>query len=369
MRYGITDEKRPKMINTQISENTAMTRSILEHPQNYAYQRFSVAPMLDWTDRHYRYFARILSKEALLYTEMVTTGAILFGNNTERFLGFNAQEHPVALQLGGGNPDELAKSTAIATEYGFDEINLNVGCPSDRVQNNMIGACLMAHPQLVADCVQAMQASTDKPVTVKCRIGIDEQDPYQVLPEFIETVAKTGCRSFTIHARKAWLKGLSPKENREIPPLDYDLVYQMKQRYPELNIVINGGITQLEAMHQHLTQVDGVMVGREAYQNPYILAQVDQQLFGRDTPMISRHEAVRLMLPYIEQQVSAGCYLNHISRHMLGIFQGCAGGRKFRRYLSENAHKPGSGPEVLEQALAVVSEQAIIEAQAELASS
>lgn len=332
----------------------------MSKPLSY-HRRFSVAPMLDWTDRHYRYFARLLSQETLLYTEMVTTGAILFGKNRDRFLAYNEQEHPIALQLGGGNPEELAKCAAIATEYGYDEINLNVGCPSDRVQNNMIGACLMAHGDLVAECIAAMQASTDKVVTVKCRIGIDDQEPETILPEFINTIAATGCNSFTIHARKAWLQGLSPKENREVPPLDYDLVYRIKQQHPELEIAINGGIKTFDEIEQHLQYVDGVMVGREAYQNPYLLAEIDQKLFNSERPVISRHNAVEAMLPYIEQQLSQGCYLGQITRHMLGIFQGCPGGRKFRRHISENAHKSGAGLEVVQQALALVSEQAILD--------
>lgn len=326
------------------------------------HRRFSVAPMMDWTDRHYRYFARLLSKEALLYTEMVTTGAILFGKDPDRFLAYNKEEHPIALQLGGSNPEDLAKCSVKATEFGYDEINLNVGCPSDRVQNNMIGACLMGHADLVADCVSAMQAATEVEVTVKCRIGIDEQNPEETLPQFIETVAAAGCKSFTLHARKAWLEGLSPKQNREVPPLDYDLVYRMKQAYPELEIAINGGITTFDQMATHLEHVDGVMVGREAYQNPYLLAEVDQKIFGLDTPIISRHEALAKMLPYIEQQRSEGTYLGHITRHLLGIFQGCPGGRKFRRHISENAYKDSAGPEVLEQAMALVSEQAILDA-------
>lgn len=334
-----------------------------EKTPNYPNRRFSVAPMMDWTDRHYRYFARLMSKEALLYTEMVTTGAILYGKDRDRFLAYNDSENPLALQLGGSNPEHLAECSRLATEYGYDEINLNVGCPSDRVQNNMIGACLMAHKELVADCIEAMQGVTDKPVTVKCRIGIDNQEPAELLPDFLETIMARGCKSFTIHARKAWLEGLSPKENREIPPLDYNLVYQMKEQYPELEVVINGGIKSFSEMQEHLQYVDGVMIGREAYQNPYLLAEVDQRLFNSDRDIISRHDAVSMMLPYIESQLQNGCYLGHISRHMLGIFQGCAGGRKFRRYISENAYKAGAGPEVIEQALALVSEQAILDQQ------
>ncbi|WP_028305167.1 tRNA dihydrouridine(20/20a) synthase DusA [Oceanospirillum maris] len=343
-------------------QNPQKNRSNPETTRPAVDRRFSVAPMMEWTTPAFRYFARLLSKEALLYTEMVTTGAILFGKDPDRFLAYNDEEHPLALQLGGSDPEQLAKCSGIATDFGYDEINLNVGCPSDRVQNNLMGACLMAHKELVAECVSAMQAATAVEVTVKCRIGIDDQNPEETLPAFIETVAAAGCKSFTLHARKAWLKGLSPKENREVPPLDYDLVYRIKQAYPELEIVINGGISTFDQMNAHLEHVDGVMIGREAYQNPYLLAEVDQKIFGKSSPIISRHEALRQMLPYIEQELSKGCYLGHITRHLLGIFQACPGGRKFRRHISENAYKNGAGAEVLEQAMALVSEQAILEA-------
>ncbi|WP_267896990.1 MULTISPECIES: tRNA dihydrouridine(20/20a) synthase DusA [Corallincola] len=316
-------------------------------------RKFSVAPMLDWTDRHCRHFMRLISNNTLLYTEMVTTGAILHGRGD--FLAFNESEHPIALQLGGSDPEALAKCAKLAAERGYDEVNLNVGCPSDRVQNGRFGACLMAEPALVAQCVEQMRAASDLPITVKTRIGIDEQDSYEFLTQLIDTVKSAGCDSFTIHARKAWLQGLSPKENREIPPLDYPRVYQLKRDYPELEIVINGGIKTLDECQQHLQHVDGVMVGREAYQNPYMMAEVDRLLFGDSAPARTRREVVEAMYPYIQAHLDGGGYLNHISRHMLGIFQGMPGARRWRRYLSENAHKPGSGVEVVEAALQQVN--------------
>ena len=319
----------------------------------YSSARFSVAPMLDWTDRHCRYFHRLMSKEALLYTEMVTTGAIIHGKGD--FLAYNEEEHPLALQLGGSNPVDLARCAKLAAERGYDEINLNVGCPSDRVQNGKFGACLMGEAELVAQCVAAMREVADIPVTVKTRIGIDEQDSYEFLTHFIQTVSeKGGCDNFTIHARKAWLKGLSPKENREIPPLDYPRVYQLKQDFPQLTMAINGGIKTFEEMEQHLQHLDGVMVGREAYQSPYLMAEVDQRLFGSTTPIMKRSEIVEAMYPYIERQLANGSYLGHITRHMLGLFQSMPGARQWRRYISENAHKPGAGIEVVQQALAKI---------------
>ncbi|CAH0532414.1 tRNA-dihydrouridine(20/20a) synthase [Vibrio stylophorae] len=318
--------------------------------------RFSIAPMLDWTDRHCRYFHRLMTQQTLLFTEMVTTGAIIHGKGD--YLAFNEAEHPVALQLGGSNPADLATCAKLAQERGYDEVNLNVGCPSDRVQNGKFGACLMAEPQLVAECVAAMKAVVDIPVTVKTRIGIDEQDSYPFLTDFIRTVKEQGgCDHFTIHARKAWLQGLSPKENREIPELDYSRAYQLKADFPELTIAVNGGVTSLEQTKEHLQYLDGVMMGREAYQNPYILAEVDQQLFASDRPVITRRQVVEAMLPYIEQQLSQGSYLSHISRHMLGLYQNMPGARQWRRYISENAHKAGSGPEVLLTAMAKVPDE------------
>ena len=317
-------------------------------------RKFTVAPMLDWTDRHCRFFHRLLTKEAILYTEMVTTGAILYGDPA-RQLRFNSQEHPVALQLGGSEPQELAQCVRIAQDYGYDEINLNVGCPSERVQKGAFGACLMAEPQLIAECVSAMQAAVAIPITVKNRIGIDDQEDYADLHHFIDTVSQAGCQTFIIHARKAWLKGLSPKENREIPPLRYDLVYQIKQAFPTLEIIINGGITTLEQCQQHLQHVDGVMVGREAYHNPWLLAQVDPLLYGTPAPLESRQAALLAMLPYVQAQLDAGVPLGHISRHLLGLFQGMPGARAFRRLISENAHKPDAGVKLLRDALAKIT--------------
>lgn len=315
--------------------------------------RFSVAPMLDWTTKHCRYFHRILSKNTLLYTEMVTTGAIIHGRGD--YLAFNEEEHPIALQLGGSNPEELARCAKLAAERGYDEINLNVGCPSDRVQNGRFGACLMGEAELVARCVAAMKEVVDIPVTVKTRIGIDDQDSYEFLVDFIKIVSeKGGCDDFTIHARKAWLSGLSPKENREIPPLDYPRVYQLKRDFPHLTMGINGGVQNIDEALAHLEHMDGVMLGRAVYQNPYLLAEVDSKIFGADTPIIKRSDAVRAMYPYIEQQLSQGVHLNHMTRHMLGLFQNMIGARQWRRYLSENAHKQGAGLEVLEAALAKI---------------
>ncbi len=301
--------------------------------------------MLDWTDRHYRYFARLMSSQALLYTEMVTTGAILHGKGD--YLAYNQEEHPLALQLGGSNVEDLARCAEIAQQRGYDEVNLNVGCPSDRVQNGRFGACLMEDPELVAHCVDAMRQKVDIPVTVKTRIGIDDKDSYEFLCDFITKVSAAGCDTFIVHARKAWLQGLSPKENREIPPLDYPRVYQLKQDFPGLHISINGGIKSFEEMHAHLAQLDGVMVGREAYQNPYLLAEVDQKIFGLDSQVMSRDQVVDAMLPYVEAHLQSGGRLNHISRHMTGLYQGIPGSRSWRRHLSENAHKPGAGIEVL----------------------
>ncbi|MDF7667304.1 tRNA dihydrouridine(20/20a) synthase DusA [Orbaceae bacterium ESL0727] len=313
--------------------------------------RFSVAPMLDWTDKHCRYFHRILSKQALLYTEMVTTGAILFGKGD--YLAFNEKEQPICLQLGGSDPQALAKSAKLAQERGYNEINLNVGCPSDRVQHGLFGACLMAKAALVADCIHAMQDAVTIPVTVKTRIGIDDQDSYAFLCHFIETIMPY-TDTFIIHARKAWLSGLSPKENRDVPPLDYERVYQLKRDYPQLTIAINGGIKNFAEIKQHLAHVDGVMVGREAYQNPILLSQVDQQLFGSQTPIVDAVSAILQLYPYIEEQLTQGAQLNHIMRHTLGLFNGRKGAKQWRRYLSENAHKKNAGIEVVEKALSFI---------------
>lgn len=304
--------------------------------------------MLDWTDKHCRYFHRILTKQTLLYTEMVTTGAILFGKGN--YLDFNVDEHPIALQLGGSDPNALAQCAKLAQNHGYDEVNLNVGCPSDRVQNGMFGACLMGNADLVAKCVASMQEQIDIPVTVKTRIGIDDFDSYAFLCQFIETVLPY-TNTFIVHARKAWLSGLSPKENREVPPLDYERVYQLKRDYPNLIIAINGGVKTIDEIKHHLNYVDGVMVGREAYQNPMLLAHIDSQIFGLDTQPIDPIKAIRCLYPYIEQQLLQGAQLNHIMRHTLGIFNGQKGAKQWRRYLSENAHKKGAGIEVVEQAL------------------
>lgn len=307
--------------------------------------RVSIAPMLDWTNRHCRYFHRLLSQHAMLYTEMVTTGAIIHGKGD--YLVYNEQEHPVALQLGGSDPKAMAHCAKLAQERGYDEVNINVGCPSDRVQSGMFGACLMANPALVAQCVEAMREAVDIPVTVKCRIGIDDSDEYQFLADFVETVKLAGCQSFTVHARKAWLKGLSPKQNREVPPLNYERVYQLKQQHPELEIDINGGITTIEQMREHLKHVDGVMVGREAYQNPYILAEVDRAFYGSEKTPPTRMEVIEQMIPYIEGQIAQGATVWHVVRHMLGLFQGQPGAKGFRRFLSENCSKRPDDPSVL----------------------
>lgn len=306
---------------------------------------FSVAPMLDWTDRHERFFLRLISKNALLYTEMVTTGAIIHGDRS-RFLEFNAEEHPLALQLGGSNPADLAECAKMAEQQGYDEINLNVGCPSDRVKSGMFGACLMAKPELVAECVDAMQSVVDIPITVKHRIGIDENDSVEELFEFVEVVAKSGCKTFIVHARKAWLNGLSPKENRDIPPLRYEVVHQLKKSMPQLDIVINGGINDLAAAQQQLAHVDGVMMGREVYHNPYILAEVDQLLYGSTAPVLSREEIFQAFLPYVEREIIKGTRLHSMSRHILGLFNGLPGARKWRRYISENAPRADASVDV-----------------------
>tara|TARA_R110002124_G_scaffold2530_5_gene16034 strand:+ start:912 stop:1910 length:999 start_codon:yes stop_codon:yes gene_type:complete len=318
------------------------------------HRRFSIAPMMDWSDHNCRFFWRLLTRQALLYTEMVTTGALIHGDR-ERFLHYNTEEHPVALQLGGSNPQDLARCARWAQDWGYDEVNLNCGCPSDRVQSGMFGACLMARPALVADCVKAMLDSCDIPVTVKHRIGIDAMESYEELLAFVAPVAAAGCSVFIVHARKAWLQGLSPKENREIPPLNYDWVYRLKNDFPELTFVINGGIQTIDACRHHLQHVDGVMLGREAYQNPWMLAEVDTALFGMDKPAQSRDDIIAALIPYAQQQLARGGSLNHITRHILGLYQGVPGARKFRRHLSENAYRKEAGIEVLEQAYALVA--------------
>ncbi|MFO1422130.1 MAG: tRNA dihydrouridine(20/20a) synthase DusA [Candidatus Competibacteraceae bacterium] len=313
-------------------------------------RRIAVAPMLDWTDRHCRYFLRLLSRHTLLYTEMATTGAVLRGN-PERLLAYDPAEHPLALQLGGSDPDELARCARVAAEFGYDEVNLNVGCPSDRVRSGRFGACLMAEPDVVAEGVTAMRAAVNLPITVKTRIGIDDRDSYEALADFVGRVASGGCEVFIIHARKAWLRGLSPRENREIPPLRHDVVYQLKQDFPSLTIILNGGLVTLEQIADSLRGVDGVMIGRAAYENPYLLAEVDQRFFGSSTPPLSRHQVVEALLPYVEAQLRRGTPLQAMTRHVLGLFQGIPGARAWRRHLSEHAHRRGAGVEVLAAAL------------------
>ncbi|WP_188036418.1 tRNA dihydrouridine(20/20a) synthase DusA [Pseudomonas sp. EZ-C24] len=312
-------------------------------------RRFSVAPMMDWTDRHCRYFLRLLSQHTLLYTEMVTTGALLH-NDADRFLRHDVSEHPLALQLGGSNPTDLAACAKLAQATGYDEVNLNVGCPSDRVQNNMIGACLMAHPALVADCVKAMRDAVSTPITVKHRIGINGRDSYAELCDFVGQVRDAGCQSFTVHARIAILEGLSPKENRDIPPLRYDVAAQLKNDFPDLEIILNGGIKTLDECRTHLQTFDGVMLGREAYHNPYLLAEVDQQLFGSTAPVVTRSEAMARLRPYIVAHIESGGAMHHITRHILGLGQGFPGARRFRQLLSADIHKTDQPLAVLDQA-------------------
>ena len=301
-------------------------------------RRFSVAPMMDWTDRHYRFAARLISRHALLYTEMVTTGAVLNGDRG-RFLGYSAAEQPLALQLGGSNAQELAQCARLAEEAGYAEVNLNVGCPSDRVQNNLIGACLMGHPQLVVDGVKAMLDACSIPVTVKHRIGINGRDSYQQLMDFVGQVQDAGCETFIVHARIAILEGLSPKENREIPPLRYEVVQQLKQDFPQLEIILNGGLTDLDRMERQLDSLDGVMVGREAYHNPYLLAEVDRRFYADDAPVRGRIEVLEALRPYIAEHIARGGAMHHVTRHILGLFQGLPGARHFRRQLSTEIHR------------------------------
>lgn len=317
-------------------------------------RRLSVAPMMDWTTRDYRFLARLITRHTLLYTEMVVAQAILRGDR-ERFLAFNDEEHPVALQLGGCEPQDLAEAARIAEQYGYDEINLNVGCPSDRVQQGKIGAILMAEPELVGQCVEAMQAAVSVPVTVKTRIGIDDQDDYDFLYRFVTRMEQAGCTSLTIHARKAILSGLSPKENREIPPLIYQRAYAIKQAFPHMEIILNGGVKTLDEVHAHIGDVDGVMIGREAYQNPYFLANADRIVFADDHPVPSRRDVAEQFLPYVERRYALGHAPKHSLRHILNLFQGEPGARRFRRHLSENMHKPDTTPQVLMDALAQLS--------------
>ena len=312
--------------------------------------RFCIAPMLDWTDRHGRFFLRLLSRHVRLYTEMVTTGAVLRGDR-ERFLAYDPAEHPLALQLGGSDPADLAQCTSIAADFGYDEVNLNVGCPSDRVQSGRFGACLMAEPDLVAECVAAMRSVVAIPVTVKTRIGIDDRDSYEELVDFVRRVAAGGCETFIIHARKAWLKGLSPRENREIPPLRYEVVDQLKRDFPDLSIVLNGGLTTLDQVAAQLNRVDGVMMGRAACENPFLLAGVDQRFFNSRESPISRHQVVAAFTPYMKEQLRQGTPLHCMTRLMLGLFQGIPGARAWRRTLSEQGCRRDAGVEVVENAL------------------
>jgi len=317
---------------------------------------FSVAPMMDWTDRHCRVFHRQLTSRALLYTEMLTTGAVIHGDR-DHLLGYDPCEHPVALQLGGSDPAELTEAARIGEDLRYDEINLNCGCPSDRVQSGRFGACLMAEPDTVARGVDAMRKAVSVPVTVKCRIGIDDQDTEADFTRFIETVASAGCDTFIVHSRKAWLDGLSPKQNRDVPPLDYDRVYRLKEARPDLHISINGGIETLEQALEHLARVDGVMLGRAAYQHPWLLADVDRAIFGAsENPAATRMDAAKAMAGYIEQRLAQGDYITRITRHMMGLFHAQPGGRLWRRFLSEDARRDGAGIEIIDQALAVVAD-------------
>ncbi len=320
--------------------------------------KFSVAPMMDWTDRHCRAFHRVLSKRALLWTEMVTADAVIHGDR-ERLIGFSEQEHPVVLQLGGNEPAKMAEAARVAEEFGYDEVNINCGCPSDRVRSGAFGACLMRAPETVAACVAAMMDAVAIPVSVKCRIAIDEDPPRETLFGFVDRVAAAGCEVFTIHARKAWLKGLSPKENREIPPLDYSLVGELKQARPELTIILNGGIKTLADCQDHLTRFDGVMLGRAAYQTPALLGAVDQAMYDTGAEVLDPVAAVARFRPYIAACLDQGTRLSAITRHMLGLFNGQPGARLWRRTLSENGPKPGAGLEVLDAALEAVDRRQI----------
>ncbi|MBS0536565.1 MAG: tRNA dihydrouridine(20/20a) synthase DusA [Proteobacteria bacterium] len=316
-------------------------------------RRFSIAPMMDWTDRHCRFFHRLMTRRALLYTEMVTTGAVIHGDR-QRLLGFDAAEHPIALQLGGSDPVALAESARIGEGFGYDEINLNVGCPSDRVQEGRFGACLMLEPALVAASVAAMKAAVRVPVTVKCRIGVDDQDPEEVLFSFAQQVKAAGADALIVHARKAWLKGLSPKENREVPPLDYAIVHRLKEAHPDWPIVLNGGLASLEQARDNLGNLDGVMLGRTAYQEPWRLLNVDPVFFGEAAPFASAKAAAEALIPYIERELAKGVRLNSITRHVLGLFRAVPGARAFRRHLAVEAVKPGASASVMADALAQV---------------
>jgi tRNA-dihydrouridine synthase A len=325
----------------------------LEPTQPATGNPLSVAPMMDRTDRHFRVFMRKLTRCTLLYTEMITTAAIIYGDR-DKLLGFDPVEHPLSLQIGGDDPQELATCAQIAQDYGYDEINLNVGCPSSRVQSGNFGACLMAQPEVVAQGVEAMKKAVNIPVTVKHRIGIDHQDSYEDMANFVKIVSQAGCQHFTVHARKAWLQGLSPKENRDVPPLRYGDVYRLKQQFPHLFIEINGGLTNLEQIKAQYNDVDAVMVGRAAYDNPYLFATVDRDIYGQDTPPPSRQEVVEAMYPYIEEWTTKGTKLNKITRHLLQLFTHQPGTKAWKRHLSEYAHREDVGVEVVQEALAKV---------------
>jgi tRNA-dihydrouridine synthase A len=325
--------------------------------------RFSVAPMMDWTDRHCRFLHRILSRRARLYTEMVTTGAVIHGPR-ERLLGFSPEEHPVAVQLGGSDPGELARAARICADLGYDEVNLNVGCPSDRVQDGRFGACLMREPELVGAGVAAMKAAVRVPVTVKCRIGVDDQDPEEALDRMAHSVVAAGADALVVHARKAWLQGLSPKENREVPPLDYERVYRLQAAFPDLPIAVNGGISSLSAAKGHLARVDGAMLGRAAYQEPEVLLGVDREFFGEAPPVADAFAAIEAFEPYIAARLAEGVRLHAMTRHMLGLFAGRPGARAYRRHLATEAGKPGAGLATLRDAVARVSRSSGLEAAA-----
>ncbi|MCP4410870.1 MAG: tRNA dihydrouridine(20/20a) synthase DusA [Gammaproteobacteria bacterium] len=323
---------------------------------NYPDHTFCIAPMMDRSDRHFRYFLRLISRHVLLYTEMITTSALIHGD-WRKLLDYDVSEHPIALQLGGNDPQELAYGAGLAEQLGYDEVNINVGCPSNRVSSGSFGACLMAQPQLVAQCVNVMRRRVDLPITVKTRIGVDEQDSYEWLTRFVSTVANGGCRTFIIHARKAWLQGLSPKQNRELPPLRYDVVYRLKQDFPELEIVLNGGLSSVPQAQMQLNHVDGVMLGREVYRNPYLLATVDELFFADNTVPPSRHGVIKSYLPYIDAQLAQGVPLSRIMPHIMGLFQGLPGARGWRRELSNNPPARSLGKEIVERALLQINDQ------------
>lgn len=336
------------MIALKYKTLAALQNTMYHHPN-----LISIAPMMDYTDRHFRYFLRLITRYTLFYTEMITSEAILNGDR-HHLLTYHPDEHPLALQLGGSDPKKLAECTRIAQEYGYDEINLNAGCPSDRVQQGKFGACLMKEPALVADCLAAMRASANIPITLKTRIGVDELDSYLDLTHFIEHIILSGCDTVILHARKAWLQGLSPKENRTIPPLCYEVVYQLKKDFPQLTLILNGGIQTIEEMQNALAKVDGVMLGRHACQHPYFFSQIDRLFYSSKNAPLSRLEVIEHILPYIEEQLTQGVRLHAMSRHLLGLFYGTKNARKWRRYLSEHAHKKNAGVEVIQQALEIV---------------